>query len=263
MSTWWHDLGLFIGEALANWVLLVTGSICLFLVGLYERWKGDSLRQKHYLLILGLLALYSVFSAWRDEHANTQAVLTEKASLSSQVRECSSGSQVKTATIEGQNNFIRALQEALAAIQGPQMQQQANIGTCVAALTKLNPVVHEAIYVVQVPFARLNESMRVVGKQNPARTYVLEIFIVTNEMESRVDGRLKCDEPFTPMDFPQLPDDSRLTESRDIAPDSVSDREYQIRVQQSGVRWGPTRPVFMQVRARTKTLGICTFTSSE
>jgi hypothetical protein len=95
----------------------------------------------------------------------------------------------------------------------------------------------------------------------PSNNYLFAIVIMTNRTLEPV-GDLKCDNAFSPSD-PQLTTQAQVAMIGSSPPTPLSDREYEIRVSNSGASWTNENPIFLSAFSASQSLGKCIFTPQQ
>lgn len=264
MASWLHELGLYIYAVLAHWQALATGGFVTAVVSVIEKRRNKSLSWESYATIMAVFVLYSFFAAWQDEHRNTGSVISDKSVLSAQLGSCQGTVQSTQSRLREKETIADAFQKAFVAMQGPQAQQQANIGSCITNLAKMNPVIREKVSVIPVSFGTITLNGRVNDTKGLVMAYLSELFIITNEPERIFNGDLKCTKDFTFVNPPDI--NPRETVSMlmktSTQPKLVAPNEYMITVDATGTEWNPSHPAFMTIRTTEKDFG-CTFSPQE
>jgi hypothetical protein len=257
MGNWFHDLGLFVFAVIAHWQALATGGIVTASVGVYERRKNTNLSWQSYAFIIGAFCLYSFFAAWQDEHRNTLHVESDKSSLSSQLGGCQSDLQSTKSTLRDKETLADSFQKAFTSVEGPQLQQQANISTCITTLAKMNPKLHQEVKAFSIPYGISNTD-------GTNRRVFAEILITVNQLGLRPFGNLHCDQAFTMARYPTLPViPPHNFEQQFTVPSTESKTDYLIDIQTTGAVWGPTTPIYFPIYSQAESVGNCTFSLIE
>ena len=251
----------------AYWAAWVTGTgtvgLMLFVLSAFERKRGRSVSWRLYAAILFCVFWFlGTFSAWHDSQKNLKAVIEEKTGYVSSLGSCESNLSIQAAKTASWQDRFADQQKTINALQGPQLQQQATINSCVVSLGKMNPIITRKESVILVPYATKDaNSSRLVNSLFPNKVYLAKLLIITNVAEIRPTGRLRCEQPF---DVTSSPETLVAIASGGIfgmgAHKAISDREYDISVNNTGAIWDPTSPVLMDVSSATPTLGTCRFT---
>jgi hypothetical protein len=123
----------------------------------------------------------------------------------------------------------------------------------------MNPKVKEEIVVVPISLFTMDRNGKLVSTASLLKVYVSILVITTNEIQPRFHGTLRCDNPFTALSAPQLPDTSQTVMKVTATPNRISDREYEISATVAGTEWAPAHPAYMEVSTDSPTVGKCTF----
>lgn len=250
---------LFLGNVAAHLVALMSG-IASFVLATVQAVRKSPLSARIFWVVGALCLLFAFDQAWQDEHRNTQAVAVEKAAAVSSATSCIQDArveQVYTKGLQSLNDSQRATIDNEQLVNG---RQQSAVNSCVISLGKMNPIVNREISVIKIPVAmRDATSNRFVGMFTPHKVYVAELIITTNQTEARPVGDLRCQNSFSIDSDPQLPMLASTALTGGSAPQRISDREYGIRVFNTGSEWGPNSPIFMAVSSVSETVGSCTF----
>jgi hypothetical protein len=247
------------------WGVWVTGTgtvgLLFFGLGVFERKRGRAVTWKTYLAVLFCVFWFlGTFSAWHDSQKNLHVVIDQRAQDNSNLGACRADLQTQRALIGSWQERFADQQKTINALQSPQLQQQATINSCVVSLGKMNPKVRESIVVIPISlFVSDPKTGRLVGQFYPHKVYSTELIITTNEVEPRFHGTLRCDNPFTPVNAPQLPRSTQTVMTTTAPPSRISDREYEISTSASGVEWGPSYPAHMRITTEAEDPGNCTF----
>lgn len=73
-------------------------------------------------------------------------------------------------------------------------------------------------------------------------------------------GAEQCTEASNVDSAPALPMLAEMAMVSNALPRKISDREYQIRVENTGSEWGPISPIYMTIETTAENAGKCTFT---
>lgn len=263
MGNWFHDLWLFGYAVINHWQAFLTGGIVTAGIGIYEHKRNRNLSWQSYVVLISAFLLISFFEAWRDEHRNTSSVVTEKSILTSQLNECSIDLRATKGSLHDKESLADSLQTALGGLQGPQAQMAANVATCINTLAKMIPAVRERISVIEVPIAFRDMQGFFGFGAAPQNLYLTELFFLTNIPQERFRGYLQCSSPFTPYGTPEIQPDSDWVIGSSPAPQKISENEYLLRIEKSGVNWNASHPAYIQVVSNTQAIGKCTFSQTE
>jgi hypothetical protein len=78
------DIKDFILAIVKHWYLLVSGGFVVFIIDLYQRFKGKSIPWRSYLIMLLMCLIVASFLVWRDERNEKNKLISEKATVESQ-----------------------------------------------------------------------------------------------------------------------------------------------------------------------------------
>src|ERR1019366_1077990 len=206
-----------------------------------------------YLVILFFTLVFEPYHLQSDEQTRTRNAIGELDSKSADYRQCISGINIELmksgllqSNITSQGSLVNSQQAML-------NNQQAAINSCFVSLGKMNPMVNRNIAVLHLPAAKRTEP-GLFGKI----IYISEMVITTNHFGNPV-GTIKCDKPFTPRSTPTVPIVASVAVEASSLAIPISDREYQIRVSNTGGEWGPNGPIYFVVESAFEQLGACTF----
>ena len=226
----------------------------------FARWLSPVVGK--WLLIAGAICLLAACDgAWRDEHRNTQTVISEKALAVGLESQCVQDKRVEDAYAKGleglnanQRNTIDVQQQSINA-------QQTDVSSCVVSLGKMNPVVRREIHLIMIPFGTTDaRTNRFVSQFAANKVYGSVLVITTNEDQARPSGYLRCIEPFNVITVPQLPASATMAMIGYSMPAKISDSEYRIDITNTGSHWGPSAPMYMEISSESENLTGCTFT---
>ncbi len=249
------------------WKVWVTGTgtvgFFLFGLGLFERHRGKSLNWKIYTAILFCTFWFlGTFSAWHDSQKNLRLVIQQREHDTSSLGSCTSNLRLQTALKESWQERFADQQKTINALQGPELQQQATINSCVVSLGKTNPFISTKTSVVAFDVASsIKPSAFKLG--SPTVTYFIAIVISTNR-RTNFSGRLNCSYPFKIDSSPQV--SARESNSGMYGTGSftvVSDKEYVLANADTGGLWDAADPVYLTGESNTKVIGPCTFNLSQ
>lgn len=247
------------------WKLWVTGTgivgFGLFLISMFERHRGRVLGWKIYGAVLFCAFwFFGTFSAWHDSQKNLHNVIQQRGQDTSDLGRCAAHLQTESALKTSWQERYADQQKTINSFQAPQLQQQATLNSCVVSLGKLNPTITRQVSVITIPIGmREASSNKMVGLFAPHKTYVMELIVTTNETQARPNGDLKCGNAFNIDSPPQLPILSTMAMVGGSIPQRISDREYAIRVENTGSEWGPNSPIYMGISSKSENIGKCTF----
>ncbi len=181
-----HGFGEWIAAVLEHWHGWVSGSVIAFALEIGEKvWKFEVPR-KLFIWILGLGLLWSVFAAWRDEHMNTEAVIEEKAHVSSQYNQCDKERAVQSALAQRYSADLASEQLQIS-------NQQDTFNRCILAMGQTNLPTPTKIQVV-----RWSIPGEIAINGTKGRMWVL--VALTNKTFSSTKGTMKCDGAFVPIE---------------------------------------------------------------
>ena len=239
-------------NVMSHWQALVTGGVVTALVGAYQGLTTKQVKPKIYFYVFIIVAFVcSCFLSWHDEHNNTETVIAEKSHLVGLYSSCASDLATLHAALNGKDELATSLQRTLTNLQAPQLQQQATINSCVLNLSKMNPVLNTKIVVLSLP----------VGsgyRQNKKITFS-EILITINR-SGDPKGILRCDNAFVPIEAPQIHTTMKNFTKSGFPASPISDREYEIKVFNTGGDWGPNNPIYFETESDIGDPGSCVFT---
>jgi hypothetical protein len=170
---------------------------------------------------------------WTDSLAN-------KRQADSLLAQCKSGSSLQQQRADLLQRNVAAQQQTIDSQQSQLNAAQGTMNSCVVSLGKMNPVVSTKIKAL--PLQVFNQN----GKDKfglPIVTYAYAIVIMTNRNMEPV-GDLKCANAFSP-GTPQLTAQAQMAMVGTGAPTPISDREYEIRVSNTGASWTDENPSYM------------------
>jgi hypothetical protein len=248
------------------WKVWVTGTgtigFCLFVFTLVERRRGRPVSWKTYTsLLFCMFWFFGTFSAWHDSQKNLRLVIRQRESDTGELGSCKANLQTQNALVKSWQDRFTDQQKTINALQAPQLQQQATINSCVLSLGKMNPILRKQVSVIPIAVGTKDAaSNRFVGPFTPHKVYLEELIIATNVIEERPIGDLRCDNAFNFESAPQLPLLGGMAMVGSSIPQALSDKEYLIRIFNTGSEWGPNSPIYVMVSSITETLGKCTFT---
>lgn len=133
----------------------------------------------------------------------------------------------------------------------------------------MNPVIRERITVISVPIGTVDINGRspisaLGGAQRILlKSYIAEVFIVTNEPERSFHGTLRCGAAFDIIDSPIVTTDALATMVTGNPPIRIDDTAYEIRYDATSTEWNPSHPAYMRVSSKSERLGRCSFVPME
>ncbi|MFZ0817224.1 MAG: hypothetical protein WAM78_17010 [Candidatus Sulfotelmatobacter sp.] len=113
-------------------------------------WKPN---KKAFAVIIGVGLFWSAFSAWRDEHHNTEKVAEEKSSAWSQYGTCAGDLKQKQAEVTGWSTRFTDQIGHMSELQNSVNAQQSTLNSCVVALAKSAPSGPPVVKITDVSFA--------------------------------------------------------------------------------------------------------------
>jgi hypothetical protein len=176
---------------------------------------------------------------------------------------CTNLLDVANESLRGKAELVDSLQNTLTGEQAPQLQQQANIASCITNLAKMNPIIRLRISVIMDPFATMDVQGRIDPNQTLVKKQITELFIITNVEQQNFRGVLTCANPFTILAGPFIQSESRLITNGTPPPVPKGDRSYEIRVEQSNTVWNSSHPAYLRAVSEMPNPGGCTFTQTE
>jgi hypothetical protein len=142
---------------------------------------------------------------------------------------------VEHASFTGLQELNNAQRETIDKQQLSNDAQQRDISSCVVSLGKLNPKIREQFAVITIPLATTNVSGKLVDSATTLLVrYLLEVLVVTNEIEPRFRGKIRCDKPFKVWSPPQIAKTSQTASFTTYPSIPVSANEYEIRADATG-----------------------------
>jgi arginine exporter protein ArgO len=211
------------------------------------------IERKRWFVSAGLICLFvACYQGWLDEHRNTETVIAEKASESGLKNSCLTDLRVESAFAKGQESLNGSQRQTLDRQQDTIGKQQTAVNSCVVSLGKMNPQVILKTTALYISVA--SQTKPGISRYVPPITTVFGAIIISTNERIEPTGRLKCDQPFDPS-APSLPQAGTVL-SAPVVPTKISDREYEIRVNQMGADWTPTSPIYITTTSTTS-LGTC------
>jgi hypothetical protein len=269
MALWLHELGLYIYAVLAHWQALATGGFVTAVVSVIEKRRNKSFSWESYATIMAVFVLYSFFAAWQDEHRNTGSVTSDKTVLSAQLGSCQGTVQTTQSSLREKETIADAFQKAFVAMQVPQAQQQANIGSCITNLAKMNPVIREKILAITVPIGTVDVAghipIKTTGALSPVVPYrfLTEVFVLTNVIEGNFHGIIHCERAFDFVDTPVVPSSANAMMVAGSSPKSINENSYEVRYDATGYEWNQSHPAYMRLISKDAYVNSCSFTKTE
>jgi arginine exporter protein ArgO len=243
---------LFISD-LFHQVLFYLGVVGTGVFLIEKLWKP--IERKRWFVIAGLICLFvACYQGWLDEHRNTETVIAEKASEAGLKNSCLTDLRVEGAFAKGQESMNGSQRQTLDRQQDTIAKQQTAVNSCVVSLGKMNPQVILKTSALYIPVASQNKPG--ISRYAPPVTTAFGVIVISTNEHIEPTGRLKCDQPFDPS-APLLPQEGTVL-SAPVSPTKISDREYEIRVNQMGQDWTPNSPIYMTTTSAIA-LGKCSF----
>jgi hypothetical protein len=253
---------LFVGNVAAHWVALMSG-IASVIVATYENIRNKPILARWFWVVALVCLAAACDGAWQDEHRNTETVKAEKSAQAGLANSCINDARVEHAYMEGLQGLNASQRQTIDKQQQANDVQQRDVASCVVSLGKMNPKVREEIVVVPISLFTMDKTGKLVSKIGLLKVYVSLLVITTNEVQPRFHGTLRCENPFTALNAPQLPDTSQTVMKVTATPNRISDREYEISATVAGTEWAPAHPAYMTVSTDSETTGKCSFVPLE
>lgn len=221
---------------LEHWHGWVSGGVLAFALELGDRlwdWKPS---KKIFAVILGLGLLWSVFAAWRDEHRNSETLITEKADAWSKYNQCDKLLASKT-------SFADGLSERVISLQGQIANQQDTFNRCIVALGVQN---RPMPLMLKVKSARTD-----IEPESKAGKWRLWILVATtNKTLPSVNGILSCDTQFRLQGLSLAGEDWAMR-----AGDQGQIDETKVRVHFTSPPWSSDTPLIAAIAVGAAQLG--------
>jgi len=255
-----EQVPVFLYNVLLHWQALITGGVVTAAFAAYQGVTHKQVRIRTYVFTFVFAAFVaSCFLAWHDEHQNTAAVIVDKAHLINGWEGCQSDLRASVATLHGKEELASSLQATVNGLQAPELKQQGIINNCVLSLGKMNPALRRKNSVVTIPIGAKDEaSNKFAGLFTPHKVYLHMLLVTTNEMETRPLGNVRCENSFNIESPPQL-FTMGPTMTSNIRPIPISDKEYEIRVFNTGSEWSPNSPIYFTISTVMQLPGVCEF----
>ncbi len=264
-STW-------IGLLFPLLVFLITQAVILSKDGwdaMRRHWKTNVKRG-----IAVTVIAWSLFFVWcftRTTFDDHMTLVGQVASLNStiasdaEVREravsgCETNLKEARSSLYDKESLAESYQRAFTALQAPQLQQQANIASCITNLSKLNPQIRQQFGVISIQFATLGKTSQLNPPSRGVTAYISELLIITNVPQPAFHGSLRCARPFSVAGFPQVHTTAQERAVFPSAPVRISDSEYEIRAQSTNTEWNQSHPAYLQVYSQSQSIEPCSFT---
>jgi len=176
------------------WKTWVTGTGIIgfgfFLLHLYERNRGKTMTPKKYGMVLFCsFWFFATFSAWHDAQKNLRNVIGQREKDTSNLGECNSDLRAERVLTSSWQGRFSDQQKVINDFQGPQLQQQATLSTCVVALGKVNSPEPIRIMNRVMPIEKLPNT---VHSTTEAGVLIAE----TNRRIAAFSGKIVCPQPF-------------------------------------------------------------------
>jgi len=245
---------MFIGNLTAHVVALMSGVVS-FATAVWETAKKKTIRARVYWAITAFCFVLACDLAWQDEHRNTQGVVTLRAIDTSEKTVCQIESRTLAAYTKGLEANNLGKQQTIDEQRTLNGNQQATINNCVVSLGKMNPAINTKIVALALQVLSGTQNNLPGG---PRQAYVFELVIMTNRATAPI-GKLTCDQPFKPLNAPELNMQATSAVVAPQMPNAISDREYEIRVSNTGATWTADNPIFFAAQSESNSLGHCSF----
>lgn len=244
--------GLLIANVASHFLALM-GGIVSFGVAVWEAIKKRKIRERVFWTIGAICLLVAFDMSWKDEHKNTQTVISEKAAEVSAKNSCFNDLKVLKTYVQGVELMNSTQRQTIDQQRDMNERQQSAVNSCVISLGKMNPVINTKIVVLNLPVGGV--------KTNYYKEEQFYETLITTNTVTRPVGDLKCEKSFDPIDAPQIPVLSNgvvMVAFNPAVP--VNDHEYHIRITNTGSDWGPNSPIYLRVKSNFSSLGKCSFT---
>ena len=238
-----------------------------------RRWRAEKSFATR-LLLKAIVLIYAPFAAFKliqvvyDDHVELvnrshlaeHTIQNNKAGFIAAVTTCQQSLTEAQGFARQKATLADSLQQGILSLQGPQAQQAANITSCINNLSKLNPVIHEKISVIEIPLGSINLKNEFVGSNTLVKKNLIEAFIITNEPEHSFRGDLKCVNNFQIIENPTIQPYAQIVMMGSSAPRPIASNEYEIAVEVTGTEWNPSHPAYLKALTLSDHLGDCKFT---
>lgn len=217
------DLGLYLGSMFAHW-METFGGVALLLFALYEKYRKKETPSRLFWVAALILLGVASFQAWKDEHHNSEVLISEKSDLWTHYNQCDKERALKSQLADTYIGIAGKQQDQLSA-------QQETFNRCVMALgaASISPRLNIAVNYVPAP---VNATPGV-----PSKAWIL--VAAPNRDMHPANFKISCQGNFTVLS--ERFSAAAITEGK-IMPRS-SDHEYSFNL--SSPVWRPFEPLIM------------------